>query len=65
MDSGLSLSKERLETVCKIGEGENCCRYIVLGVEGFCCAKNTDFKDIIDSSIGHMTAKACNCEGLT
>lgn len=64
MNSRLSLSKEKLVTTCKIGEGKDCCRYIVCGSEGFYCAKNTSLKEALDSNMGHMTAMACNCEGL-
>jgi len=30
---------EHVKNVCKIGQGNDCCRYLVLGAEGFECAK--------------------------
>jgi hypothetical protein len=55
-----------LNKVCKIGQGSQCCRYIVAGPEGITCAKKTPFKAQIDMRVarGMFAAKADNCDGL-
>jgi len=49
--------------VCKIGQGNDCCRYLVAGPKGFECAKITPMKATIDARVHSFTAKADNCEG--
>jgi len=55
-----------MEKTCKIGQGKDCCRYILLGAEGFHCGKLTSLKSILDSRVeaGTMIAQADNCNGL-
>lgn len=54
-----------LKNVCKIGQGADCCRYIVAGVGGITCAKLTEMKVVIDRRVeeGRFTAQGDNCEG--
>ena len=51
--------------VCKIGQGNDCCRYLIVGGKGFECAKLTTIKATIDARVAAntFTAKADNCEG--
>ena len=59
-----NISEETLINVCKIGQGKDCCRYILSDINGFECGKHTDFKELIDNRINNMVAKGDNCEGL-
>lgn len=53
--------------ICRIGQGSDCCRYIVGSAFGLECAKH-QFKinDEIDRRVaaGMMRATGDNCEGL-
>jgi hypothetical protein len=51
-------------SICKLRQGEQCCRYVFFGENGFVCIKKTPLKKGIDEQIKFMTAKADNCEGL-
>lgn len=58
--------KEYVYTVCKIGQGKQCCSYLLVGSKGFECAKLDDkalklLKSRIDS--GQMVSQGNNCEG--
>lgn len=59
-----AISKEHLP-VCKMGQGEECCRYLVMA-PGFSCAKKTSLAGTIDTRVflEQMTARGDNCEGL-
>ena len=54
-----------LKEVCKIGQGAECCRYLIAGHKGLECAKLTDLKKTIDLRVEAkmFTAIADNCEG--
>jgi len=54
----------RMET-CKMGKGNKCCRYLVLGTAGFECAKGSSMAPAIDSRVanGHFLSKGDNCAG--
>jgi hypothetical protein len=56
---------EHVITICKIGQGFNCCKYLVVGSDGFECMKiNQANKKIIDSNWGaQKSAQSDNCEG--
>ena len=56
---------EHIENICKIGQGGECCRYLICGAGGFECAKHTELKDVIDQRVSNniMTAQGNNCEG--
>ncbi len=51
--------------VCKIGQGNACCRYIGADKQGLCCLKGTFFQPIVDRKVraGEMVARADNCVG--
>lgn len=50
--------------VCKMGQGEKCCRYLMFGYQ-FSCAKHTELKPVIDARVMKMTAQGDNCPGLS
>lgn len=58
---------EHVLNVCKIGQGNKCCRYLVMGTEGFECAKGTSLQVHLDERVYNntMTAQGDNCEGKT
>lgn len=60
------MDNKHLKEVCKIGQGEATCRYIVCSVDGFGCAKNTNIKRVLDIRVEEnaMTAKGDNCPGI-
>jgi hypothetical protein len=45
------LSTEKVTNTCKIGQGNECCRYLVVGASGFECVKATETKEFIDSRV--------------
>lgn len=52
--------------VCKIGQGKECCRYLVAGSKGLECGKlDATLRRVIDQRVHNMTAQADNCEGKT
>ncbi len=52
--------------VCKLGQGEECCAYLILGSSGAKCAKGTMLAYNIELRLanGTMNAKGDNCEGM-
>jgi hypothetical protein len=55
-------------TVCKIGQGALCCRYVVGGVHGLECAKHEpELAAEINRRVtaGAFTARGDNCDGIT
>lgn len=50
---------------CKIGQGHDCCRYLVMGTGGFECAKLTEMKGLLDKRVNDhtITARGDNCDG--
>lgn len=57
---------EYIKRVCKAGSCSNCCAYLAVSTEGFCCAKEVAaLKNVIDSRVaaGTMNAKGDNCQG--
>ncbi len=55
-----------IKTICKIGQGSKCCRYLTVGGEGYRCQKLSPFlRNVLDAKVATMAAKADNCEGFT
>ena len=54
-----------ISTVCRIGQGHECCRYLMMGGKGFECAKLTGVKGILDKRVEEetITARGDNCDG--
>ncbi|NKK88739.1 hypothetical protein GFL80_31825 [Rhizobium leguminosarum bv. viciae] len=58
---------DRIEAVCKIGQGAACCRFMVGGARGIECAKHDPelFEQINRRvAFGSFSAQGDNCEGL-
>jgi hypothetical protein len=57
---------ENVLKICKLGQGALCCKYLVMGSEGFECMKiDTENKKVIDENwktVEHV-AQGDNCEG--
>ena len=57
-----------VKNVCRIGKGMDCCRYLLLDADGFCCGRVTPaLKIAIDRRVmnGESVAQAVNCPGWT
>lgn len=55
-----------VNTICKIGQGADCCRYLTMGPDGFCCEKHRVHKSTLDARARNRTMVAIsdNCDGL-
>lgn len=55
---------DQVKNVCKIGQGADCCRYLMFG-DGFECARNTATAAILDMRVlaKTMIARGDNCDG--
>lgn len=55
-----------VKNTCKLGLGNDCCRYLVGGTKGLECAKLTSLKLTIDQRVDSksFTARGDNCDGL-
>lgn len=51
--------------VCKIGQGHDCCRYLVMVPNGWSCAKHTELRAYLDQRVAtkNMVARGDNCIG--
>jgi len=61
------IPKDHLKTVCKMGHGADCCRFIVADGGGIQCAKHEPvLVEQINRRIAAdaFTARGDNCEGL-
>jgi hypothetical protein len=62
----MPLSPSVVQDICKMGQGNNCCRYLIVdpGI-GFTCAKLTSLRVTIDirANNNQMTAISDNCDG--
>lgn len=60
------IPEDMRDNVCKMGQGHDCCRYMVVSGDGISCAKNSQFHKTIDQRVAleKMTARGDNCEGL-
>ena len=57
----------QIKTVCKIGQGADCCKYLVMSPNGFECSKfKPEDKAVIDKAweSGHHVAQGDNCGGM-
>jgi hypothetical protein len=66
-DTVPNIPTDRLEAVCKMGGGAECCRFIVAGREGIGCAKHEpELASQINWRVafGAFVAVGDNCEGL-
>lgn len=54
---------EHVKNVCKIGQGAECCKYLLLGSGGFECGKLTAKETIDKLWNSTKNAQGDNCEG--
>lgn len=56
-----------VKDTCKIGQGHDCCRYLLMGAKGFECAKLSKTGALLDSRVADksMNARGNNCDGYT
>ena len=56
---------QQINDVCKLGQENLCCRYLVMGPNGFECAKLSSLKRYLDERVleEKMTARGDNCAG--
>ena len=54
-----------VDKTCKLGHGEACCAFLMMGATGFECAKGTEVGGTIRRRLaeGSMNAKGDNCAG--
>jgi hypothetical protein len=62
---GVISDRKYVDSICKIGQMDDCCRYLACGKNGFECMKGTEHKAYLDGRVkaGTMNAKADGCEG--
>ena len=62
----MKISDETLKNICKIGQGDKCCRYLACGADGFECLKNSSLAAVMDRRVkaGKANAQGDNCNGL-
>lgn len=53
----------RVRTVCRLGEGERCCIFLIASALGFYCAKGTSLEESLRLRRPTMTAHGDNCSG--
>lgn len=67
MSNRLPDSDPRLKSLCHVGDGENCCRWLARASRGFFCAKlDTDLAPLIEQRFadGSLRARGDHCPGL-
>ena len=59
------MMNDLVKNICKAGQKHLCCRYLIIGSQGFECVKLTDMKEYLDARVAMetMVARADNCEG--
>jgi len=60
------MERDTVFNMCKIGQGNDCCRYLCVGKSGLECAKLTEAKPLIDKRVEDGAFIACgdNCIGI-
>lgn len=55
-----------VRSVCKVGQGHACCRYLTMAPDGWSCEKLTATGRYLDSRVAAETivARGDNCDGL-
>lgn len=56
---------EYTKTVCKMGQGAACCRYLAMAPDGYSCEKHATLKKYLDYRVAtrSMVAQGDNCPG--
>ena len=65
-DKKRAINEDALKSVCRIGEGQDTCRYIMRNKDDYVCVKNSIVQISIDENVerGGMVARGNNCSGL-
>ena len=65
-DKKRTINKDTLKSICRIGEGQDTCRYIMRNKDDYVCIKNSIIQISIDENVekGGMVARGNNCSGL-
>lgn len=63
-----TITTDHIRDVCKPGQAKDTCRYLMVGSDGFECARahsNVVFKAMLDERVAKntITAQGDNCEG--
>jgi len=59
---------DHVRLICKLGKGQKCCRYLVVGSKGLECMKvDPDNRKVIDQSWAttNHVAQGDNCTGIS
>jgi len=58
---------DHVRNVCKPGKGGDTCRYLVMGADGWECAKHSSLAALLDARVASesIVARGDNCEGKT
>jgi len=64
-DENRKISKDHLDSICKIYKKNDTCRYIFLSPIGYICMKNTPMKKELDRLANNkkMVSRSDNCKG--
>lgn len=59
------VTDEYAKLICKIGQGEFCCRYLAMSGNGWSCEKHGSMAAHLDMRVakGTITARGDNCAG--
>lgn len=57
------LAMDRVQGLCRIGQGERCCAFLVASAYGFECAKGTSLEETLRIRRLTMNARGDNCSG--
>ncbi len=60
------VSTDHAKTVCRIGAGAACCRYLTCGAQGLECEKHSDLRVVLDARVAanQMVSHGDNCDGI-
>jgi hypothetical protein len=58
-----ALSPEHVRRVCRIGQADKCCIFLIAGPGGFECGKGTSAQDVLLARRPTMVAQGDNCDG--
>lgn len=58
-------TNEEAMTLCKVGQGYECCRYLTMSGKGWSCEKNGELAPLLDYRVltETITARGNNCPG--
>jgi hypothetical protein len=59
----MPLSQHRVGELCRLGQGPETCRFLLIGPKGACCARGSAFEVVILERLPTMSAKGDNCSG--